>query len=285
MSATNAATDSAYFSIADNHLYLNLPGAGPNEYEFFSGYQGRPMITWDEWMKYVYFGEKPIDPETKDKALKEAISKQNKALPANAPEKNVEYSIYDIISMEPRFSRMKQLIDFVGYPKIGEEDITVLVPVNDIFDRIIGTYHPLAYTALINNQDIMPKDQSLTWNGTQRPAWQSLLQIMRYHILPYPIEPWQLENRKLKLRTDLDLQHVQTDWTDPSNPLFINPISTRVIPGIHGELTYPVGNPMPNLPDVWFPKKEWNVTCLGTIKCVNGYIYVIDRPLVFQNVL
>jgi hypothetical protein len=297
MSAINTASDSAYSSIADNHLYLNIAGAGPNEYEFYSGYKGRPMIKWSEWMDYVLFGNKPIDPESGEKALVQAISRQEKGLPSNAPVRNPEYSVYDIISMDPRLSKMKKLIDYVGYPKIGESGITLLVPVNDMFDQIISTYHPLAFTTFqkLDNADKanppnskvtkMPNDQSLPWAGLERPAWQSLLQIMRYHILPYTIDPWQLEGRKLKLRTDLDLQFIKTDWTKYNRPLFINPISTRIIPGAAGELIYPVGNPLPNLPDVWFPKTEWEVACLGVIKCVNGYVYIIDRPLVFQNVL
>ena len=61
--------------------------------------------------------------------------------------------------------------------------------------------------------------------------------------LPYEIKPWQLTDRKLRLRTDLDLQHVETDWTN-GKQLFMNPISTRVIQGPAGETIFPVGNPM-----------------------------------------
>ena len=46
MSATYGAIDSAYHAIRGNHLYLNLPGAWENEYEFFSGYKGAPPLTW-----------------------------------------------------------------------------------------------------------------------------------------------------------------------------------------------------------------------------------------------
>lgn len=90
------------------------------------------------------------------------------------------------------------------------------------------------------------------------------VEALRYHILPYLLLPQQIKHRKLRLRTDMEHRQLEADWTN-NKQQFINPLSYS------------------ESPHDWFPKKSWEVNCIGTIVCDNGIIYIIDRPLYYPE--
>lgn len=251
-----------FSSIADYHQDLNINGASESEYVFMSGTKPENLMPWSAWREYVLFNKTYELPSVVDDQLKRAIAEQNKKLPMDSTVFNTPTSCYDVVAADPRLSRMKWLLDYVGYGKVRDLDypITLFAPINDKFDDTLD--YPLNYGVKM----------------------VSMLQVLRYHILPYKIHQWQLENRRLRLRTDLDLQHVETDFTN-GRKLLLNPISTRELSGPEESMVNGFGDPIASLPDSWFPKKDWQVDVLGWVDCDGGTVIIIDRPLVFPGVL
>ncbi len=227
-----------------------------------SGYSEDTMIPWSAWMQYVLFNQQYDFPAVVDEQLKKAIEKQNKAQKCDSTNFNTPKTCYDIISTHPQLTRMKWLCDYVGYGKVKDLQfpITLFAPIDDKFDETLE--YPLNYAF--------------------KPT--ACLQVLRYHILPFVIKPWQMEDRRLRLRTDLEKQPVESDWTNGKRQL-LNPISKRKLPEPFGYGVNPIGDYIPSLPDVWFPKKYWEVDILDCIECAGGIVYVISRPIVFNDVL
>jgi hypothetical protein len=74
---------------------------------------------------------------------------------------------------------------------------------------------------------------------------------------------------------------IDTDFTKGKRQL-LNPIQTL---GPQNLNMYPFGDPYMSVPDNWFPKITSEVNVLEIIKTINGFIYIIDRPLYFPDVL
>ena len=248
--SANYGTDSGWYNLAPFHEDLNINGAGPMEYEFMSGYTKDTMINWKQYMDYILFNKQYNTPKQVDEAIAKKLTEQKASR---------EMTVYDVISSHPQLTKFDDMIKLTGYgkPKDTQMPFTIFAPVNDKFDKVL--YYP------INN------------SADKRIA---LLQILRYHILPYLLEPWQIKNRKLRLRTDLENMTVDTDFTQGRQQL-INPIQT---PGQDLNM-YPFGDPYMSAPDNWFPKVTSEVNVLEIIKTINGFIYIIDRPLYFPDVL
>ena len=257
-------TDSGYSSLGDYHLDLSLNGTVGSELEFYSGYKGAPPLTWAEYMQWILFNKQTDTFEKSTNILDEAINRQDSVSNKTFSNlvNNKGKSIYNVISDNCMFSRFKSLIDFSGYSKIVDSNISVFVPINDNFDSTLDY--------LLNLTDInrIPENQNLSWSGSDRPGYVMALQTLRYHILPYIIKPWQLEDRKLKLLTDLNKQFIESDFT-MGRKMLVNPISPYF------------GDSIPSTGDSWFPRFNWEVNIVGSIECNNGMIYIIDRPLVF----
>jgi uncharacterized surface protein with fasciclin (FAS1) repeats len=250
MSANNG-TDRGYYAIADFHENLNIPGAGPTEYEFLSGYTKDSMINWKQYMNYILFGEQYNTPKQVDNAIARKLTEDKASRPM---------TVYDVISSHPKLTKFRDLIELTGYgkPKDTDYPFTIFAPINDRFDDTL--FYPMHKSA---NKQI------------------ALLQVLRYHILPYLLEPWQMENRRLRLRTDLEMMTIDTDFTKGKRQL-LNPIQTL---GPQNLNMYPFGDPYMSAPDNWFPKITSEVNVLEIIKTINGFIYIIDRPLYFPDVL
>jgi hypothetical protein len=257
--------DTSYYAIAPIHQDLNIAGAGGSEFEFLSGYSedsysDRPMMTWDQWMQWILFNEQYSTPKQKQEIMAKAVKAQNKTLPKDSTGNDTASTIYNVISSDPRLSKMKNLIDYVDYGKPFSAGITMFAPVNDQFDKILEYPLTIAY----------------------KPV--AALQALRYHILPYIIKPWQMEGRKLKLRTDFEKQIIESDWTG-GKQLLMNPINLTYLPPPAGSFTNPPGDPVPARTDNWFPKKDWEVQILASIQCTNGMLYIISRPIVWSDLL
>ena len=169
--------------------------------------------------------------------------------------------MYDAISANPQLSKFKALIDYTGYGKVLTPGITLFAPINDRFDEILEYPLTTAY----------------------KPV--AALQILRYHILPFIIKPWQMEGRKLRMRTDLEQQPIECEWTQGRKQL-LNPINTTHIDPAAGSYTNGSGDPLPARADSWFPKVSWEVEFLGAFECTNGsMLYIISRPIIFTDLL
>jgi uncharacterized surface protein with fasciclin (FAS1) repeats len=279
MSAVSGYSTS-YSAIRDMHEDLSLAGAGNAEWEFLSGfsedpYGPQPMLRWDEYMQWVLFNTEIPTAAQRDAALQKAIAAQEKTQPLDDTDKNYDTgvhgplrkggvaTIYDVLASDPRLSKIKQLVDYVGYGKMYDQEfpITFFAPVNDRFDEILKWPLEIAY----------------------KPV--AALQTLRYHILPYILKPWQMQDRKLRLRTDLDRQFLESDWTR-GKQLLLNPVTLDRISPPAGSFTNPPGDPYNGRADSWFPKREWEVKFLsGPIECANGVLYIVDRPVVPADLL
>lgn len=260
--------DTSYSAIADIHQDLNLGGAGFNqEFEFLTGFSSdpmaeRPMRLWQDWYDYVIFNQARPTLREVNASLTNALKNQNQSLPKNSTTNNSALSIYDVISSDSRLSKFKRMIDQTGYGKVHESGITILAPINDQFDEILEYALKFAYLPVAR------------------------LQSLRYHILNYPIKPWQLQNRVLRLKTDLSNQPVESDWTRGKH-ILMNKINPGYIPPIAGSFTNgsPGADPYPARADTWFPKQTDEVEVLEAIECSNGWLYKIARPIVFSDLL
>lgn len=257
--------DSSYYALRDIHEDLNL--ARGQEFEFLTGYSSdqksdRPMRLWEDYMKWVLFNQITPTYNQASDALNSAITNQKSSLPPNSTTNNKSLTIYDVIASDPSLSKFKQMADQTGYGKIHEQNITILAPINDKFDETLHYALHIAY----------------------KPV--AILQSLRYHILNYIIKPWQLQDRVLRLRTDLSNQPVESDWTYGKHVL-INKINPGYIAPIAGSFTNssPGGDPYPARADTWFPKYTDEVQILEIVECENGYLYKISRPLVFSDLL
>lgn len=241
--------DSAYYAVKDIHQTLNIGGAGGGEYVFTGGSSNNPhqLLTWNEWMAWVLFNKGATTLDQHKSIMEKAVYDQEKVLPGNSTTFNRPISIYDVLCADPQLSKFKALVDYTGYGKIWDSPITLFVPLNDHFDEMMEWALDISY----------------------KPV--AALQILRYHILPFILNPWEMQDRKLKLHTDLDLS-IETDWTN-GQQLLINPITQNYISPPAGSFTNLSG-------DDWFPKKDWEVPVLKAIECCNGYIYIIARPVV-----
>ena len=249
MSSSSFGYNTSYYSISDIHEDLNVGGAGKDEYEFLSGYSTdlmskRPMMTWEQWMKWVLFNDKPVPLYKQQQSLEKAVN----SIPTNNGK-----TTWDIISTHPNLTKFAALAERVGYGKFFDEGNTILAPINSQFDTTL--LYPLTMAQVPQTLEI----------PSAQPAD---LQILRYHILPYMVKPWQLDNRRTRLRTDLELQYVEADWTGDTKYL-INPIYQTF-----GENSHP---------SAWFPKKSDEVVVLDSIETTNGYLYIIDRPILFPS--
>jgi len=257
-------TDSAYSSIGGIHLLLNLPGAVNGEYVFDSGTSDKNMMNWKQYMDWILFDKQFVSAEDENKILSRALNKDITSQPNDDTDRNIPVYIYDVIRKTPKLSKFTSMINEVGYGKPVDytQNYTIFAPVDEKFEEYL--YYPL-------------------YMGERK---NSLFQALRYHILPYVIKPWQLKDRKLKLKTDLENQIVESDWTY-GKQLLINPISKRNLPLPYGyeNSSMHYGDPYPVFPDTWFPKTEWEVNILASIECANGMLYIISRPLVFPNYL
>jgi len=242
MSGING-TDTNYYSIADIHEDINLPGSWNQEFEFLSGSTGKPMITWQSWMDHFLFN-KPIPTAQDNTNLLNAVNNQLKNQPTDALSHSAPFSVYDALGKFPELSKFKSLVDEVGYGKLKDFQfkVTLFAPINDLFDETLWYTYNIAFTKV------------------------ALVETLRYHILPYLLLPYQLKDRKLRLRTDLEKRTLNTDWTN-GKMVFMNPLN-------YDDDTSP---------NRLFPRSNWEVNCLGIIRCDNGIIYVIDRPLVFPT--
>ena len=235
-------TDTNYYSIADIHEDVSLHGTSTQEYEFLSGSNGQPMITWQSWIDNFLFN-KPIIQQD-DNSVLNAVNSQLKKDKLGNVSQDAPFSVYDALGKFPQLSKFKNLVDEVGYGKLKDFQfkVTLLAPINDFFDDILWYTYNIAYTKV------------------------ALVETLRYHILPYLLLPYQLKDRKLRIRTDLDKRTLTTDWTK-GKMSFINPLN-------YDDDTSP---------NKLFPRNNWEVKCLGIIRCDNGIIYVIDRPLLFPT--
>lgn len=257
--------DTSYSAEKDLHSNLNLTRG--QEYEFLTGYSEdptseRPMRLWEDWMAWVLFNQvKPTAREAKQ-SMENAISKQDATLAPNSTRKNSAKTIYDVIASDPSLSKFKQLIDYVGYGKVWSDQITIFAPTNDRFDEIM--YYPLQMA--------------------YKPV--AALQVLRYHLLPFVVKPWQMQDRKLKLRTDLDHQPLISDWTNGQR-ILMNQLTTSYIPPAPGSFTNgPVGaDPVAARTDNWFPKRTDEVKILEMVECDNGWLFKIDRPVLWSDLL
>lgn len=249
--SANYGTDGGWYNLAPFHEDLNINGAGNKEYEFMSGYTDDTMINWKQYMNYLLFNEQYNTPKQVDDAIAKKLTEDKASRPM---------TVYDVISSNPTLSKFNDLIKLTGYGKPKDTDFpfTIFAPINDRFDETL-------YYAMKKS----PNKQI------------ALLQVLRYHILPYLLEPWQIKNRKLRLRTDLENMTIDTDFTGGRQQL-LNPIQT---PGLQDLNMYPFGDPYMSAPDNWFPKITSEVNVLEIVKTINGFIYIIDRPLYFPDVL
>jgi uncharacterized surface protein with fasciclin (FAS1) repeats len=258
-------TDTSYSAIADIHEDLNLTHG--QEFEFLTGYSedpmsDQPMRLWEDWMKWVLFNQ--VTPSAKEarRALENGIAQQNASAPANNTSNNHGTTIMEVMETDKRLSKFVALIKEVGYGKFWDNGVTIFAPTNDKFDEILEYALKIAY----------------------RPV--AALQTLRYHLLNYPIKPWQMQDRVLKLTTDLSNQAVESDWTRGKHVL-LNKINPGYISPMAGSFTNggPGADPYPARSDTWFPKHTDEVQVLEAKECNNGWLYVIDRPVVFSDLL
>jgi hypothetical protein len=257
--------DSSYYALRDMHEDLNLTRG--QEFEFLTGFSEdpmaeRPMRLWEEYMQWVLFNQVKPTLREATSTLNRAVEKQTSSLPVNSTTNNHAVSIYEAIAADPRLSKFKQLIDTVGYGKVFENGITILAAINDHFDEILHYALKVAF----------------------RPV--AALQTLRYHILPFIIKPWQLQDRVLRLRTDLNHHSVECDCTNGKHVL-LNKINPGYVPPIAGSFTNgsPGADPYPSRADSWFPKHSDEVPILEVKECSNGFLYIINRPIVFSDLL
>jgi uncharacterized surface protein with fasciclin (FAS1) repeats len=258
-------TDTSYSGICDIHQDLNLTHG--QEFEFLTGYSEdpmseRPMQLWENWMKWVLFNQ--VVPSARDvkNALEKGIKQQNASAPTNSTSNNRGTTIMEAIEGDKRLSKFAALIKEVGYGKFWEDGVTIFAPTNDKFDEILEYALKIAY----------------------RPV--AALQTLRYHILNYIIKPWQMQDRVLKLTTDLSNQAVESDWTRGKHVL-LNKINPGYIPPMAGSFTNgsPGADPYPARTDTWFPKHTDEVNIIEAKDCNNGFLYIIERPIVFSDLL
>lgn len=241
--SSSSGFDTNYSSIGDIHLFLNITGASDKEYEFTSGSTGKPMYNWRQFMDYVLYNKTPQRVDTQIEVLANGLNEQNKQ---GKPDSfsinhNVPFTVYSALQLYPNLSKFKKFADYIGYGKLKdmESKVTLFVPVdNEKFDEYFWN--------LFN----------VMWSSS------TAVDTLRYHILPYLLLPWQLQDRKLRLRTDLEHRQLDTDWTKGKRQL-LNPITC-------GEFQAD-----------WFPKRDWEVNIIGVIYCDNGIVYIIDRPLIY----
>lgn len=263
-------TDSAYSVYGDIHYDLNLPGAGKNELLFMSGQEGIPPRTnWGSFINNILYNDPMPDPAKTGQILKDYMDKQ----PLEKYDNKI--SIYEAISKIPKLSKIKKTLDYIGYGKINDNDITFFAPIDDVFDDF------LSYDLQLGNMKGDSLNQGLKWNGPERPEWLSILNILRYHTLPYVIDTTDMLNRKLKLKTTLDQQLLEIQYKNDKMSI-INPIETEY-DKTENSIRLFVGNPIQNTPDGWFPKISWYVDVIAKINCSNGNLYVISRPLLYPR--
>lgn len=269
MTSASQGYDTQYYHIGDIHEDLNVGGAGNDqEFEFLSGYSSdlmnpKSMRLWKNWMDYVLFNQITPRPYDAEKVLSKALAIQNTNLPSNSTTNNQPLSVYDTICLDPNLSKFKDLINEAGYGLPYSDNITIFAPINNQFDFILGYALKIAYRSV------------------------AVLQTLRYHILPYRIKPWQLKDRYLRLRTSLEYNPVESDWTNGKS-LLINKINTEYISPPAGSFTnskFPDADPYPARPDTWFPKITDEVQILKAIECRNGWLYIIERPIVWSDLM
>ena len=242
MTSIYSGVDTNFYSIADIHEDLNIAGAGNQEFEFLSGSKGDQMYTWNQYMNYILFNKEPERVKDQVKSVTNALNIQQKTENINNVDRTVQLSINDALAKLPQLSKFKKFTDYIGYGKLKDfsSKITLFAPVNDHYDEHMWYLYNVSWTS------------------------STAIDTLRYHILPYLLLPWQLRDRKLRLRTDLQNRTVDTDWTNGRTQL-INPLSYNEQPGD------------------WFPTKDWEVNILGMVECDNGIIYIIDRPLKYPQ--
>lgn len=236
-------TDTNYFNISDYHLYLTLT----NDKEFNTD------IPWDRYIDYIKYN-KPLncsitDPDISKRynlpndASSDTCLKQLKSIVKDEPSEHSWFTIYDALGMDPDLSKMKALVDRVGfkslYAALSNGYITFFAPTNEFFDEVLGELFSM-YDQL-----------------------QIQKEILQYHTLDFQLDLWQMAHRKLRLKTMLPRQYIETDATKGKYQLD--------------------NNPKYNLND-WFPKKEYMIDIIGTTPTDNGMLMKIAKPLVFDLV-
>lgn len=239
MSALNG-TSSSYFAIRDIHNGSNLSSGWDQEYEFLSGTDNKNMLTWGQYMNYILYDKIPVKPNESLSVLRKAVDEQYKDSPGFKPK-----TVYDVIQSMPNTRKMAKLIKDSGYKKLSDVNypVTFLVPTDEHFDEFLGPYLNMGVFRF------------------------NAFQTVRYHTLPYYVEPGQLKGRKYKLQTDLDKQPVESNWVGDKHLIVSQ--DTPFPGGIYG----------------FFPVRSWDVPVLGYVECEGGIVYIIDRPLVFPPVL
>lgn len=155
------------------------------------------------------------------------------------------YTVKDVVSADPRTKKMAKLLADITYKKLD----TVYYPVT-IFAPIDDNF----------DYYLGPYLDSGVYNF-------NAYQAVRYHTLPYNVKPQQLEGRKYLLQSDLNGERFQSDWTNGKRQL------------ISQDTPYPgeiIG---------MFPRYSWVINILDIIECAGGTVYIIERPMVFPNVL
>lgn len=235
--------DTNFYSIADIHQDLNLPYDNDSqELEFLSGSNGDQMFTWKQWMDYFLFNKKPERVADQVKSVIKGVDDQLKTEKLNNIDRAAPFTVYDVLGVYPQLSKFKEFCDYIGYGKLKDMEfkVTLFAPINDKYDEYMWYLYNVAWTK------------------------STAIDALRYHILPYLLLPWQLKDRKLRLRTDLERRQIDTDWTKGKQQL-LNPLSYS------------------QTPMDWFPKMNWEINIIGTVHCDNGIVYIIDRPIVMDG--
>jgi len=261
--------DTSFSAIADYRYDVGLTN---DEFEFTSGYRPEEMWTWNQWMNYFLYDDIPIT----EKQIKDTLEHNQKKIQINGN--------FEVMSKLPFCSKMKKLIELANYGKPYDNYTTLLVPINDHFDD---------YLKFSSIDPILRKQQ--------------MVQTVRYHILPFVIKPWELENRKMRLLTDLGQQRVISDWTQQTKYL-VNPLNNdqwSVNTNVWGKNENPnyrnvgiIPKPIPRGENYsitnsygysnfgsFAPEDSDYVKILDYIETATGYIYIISRPLIANDMI
>jgi hypothetical protein len=199
------------------------------------------------WGQYLDYILYGTQYPTKKKA-EESVQKKIDEQKLPNPNCNELHTVWDVIRSHPKLTKFSTMLANCNYKKINTVDypVTVFAPIDELFDYVLGPSLDLGVYSL-----------------------QSL-QAARYHTLAYPVQPKQLKGRLYQLQSDLDGQRFFCDWrTD--EPRLINQTGL--------DFNDPIEM------NSFIPKSGWDVKLLGSVSCAGGWVYLVDRPMLFPSVL
>ncbi len=234
-------TDSGFYSIADEHLYLYLQNNG-------GGIVGDTDLNYCNFYQFGVRDDNMILGREKDNDLlnkqyiddvvkyhKNCDEQLNLKKPVE-PKSSKHTSIYSILSEMNYISETKKLIDKADY------------------DFFLQTQKPITFFAFDNDSVEIAND----WIS-KHPGKHYIKEFLKAHTLPFELNPYTMAGRKVKLTT-----------LSPSNYLYAD--------GRGKDLVFYIQTT--NLQNFTYPHSPIIIKAKGWIQTENGWLYVLETPII-----